>query len=125
MNAFILPLFVVFVGALLPFESLLFGKLVVLIASITLLGVLCVLFTRLELNAEDDHFSLVVSLFKKPIIQRQVRGISWHAIARYSPSVDSSPNQTTFYRVEVADFDGNRSVVMGELLASLYGVDCL
>jgi hypothetical protein len=124
-TAFILPLLVVFIGALLPFESLVVGNLVVSIATITLLGSLCVLFTRLELNAEDDHFSLVVRLFKTPIIQREIRGSAWHAIARPGHSFDSSPNQSTFYRVEVADLDGNRRLVMGELLAFLYGVECL
>lgn len=124
MTAFILPLIVVFIGALLPFESLAFGNLVVFIATITLLGSLCVLFTRLELDAEDDRFSLVVRLFKTPIIAREVRGSAWHAIARPGRSFDSSPNQTTFYRVEVTDLDGNRRLVMGELLAFLYGVEC-
>jgi hypothetical protein len=125
MTAFILPLIVVFFGAVLPFESLVFGDLVVSIAIIALLGSLCLLFTRLELKAEGDHFSLVVRLFKTPIIKRGVTGSAWHAIARPGRSFDSSPNQSTFYRVEVADLDGNRSLVMGEALAFLYGVECL
>jgi hypothetical protein len=125
MAAFILPLIIIFIGAVLPFESMVFGNLVVSIATIAFLGSLCVLFTRLELNAKNDQFSLVVRLFKTPIIQREIRGSAWHAIARPGHSFDSSPNQSTFYRVEVADLDGNRRLVMGELLAFLYGVECL
>jgi hypothetical protein len=124
-TAFILPMIVVFIGAALPFESLAFGNMVVSIAAVTLLGALCLLFTRLDLNAEGDHFSLVVHLFKTPIIQRRIRGSAWHAIARPGRSFDASPNEATFYRVEVADLEGNRRLVMGELLSFLYGVECL
>ncbi|MBK1884654.1 hypothetical protein JIN85_19720 [Luteolibacter pohnpeiensis] len=125
MTAFVLPLIVVFIGAVLPFDSMAFGSLIVSIAAMILLGSLSMLFTRLELSAEGDHFSLVVRLFKTPIIQKDIRGSAWHAIARPGRSFDSSPNQATFYRVEVAEFDGNRRLVMGELLAFLYGVECL
>jgi hypothetical protein len=125
MTAFILLVIEVFIGAFLPPDSLAFGNLIVFAAAITFLGSLCMLFTRLELNAEGDHFSLVVRLFKIPIIQRGIRGSAWHAIARPGRSFDSSTNQTTFYRIEVADLEGRRRLVMGELLAFLYGVDCL
>ena len=125
MAAFILPLVVVFIGAVLPFESPLFGNMIVFIAAIILLGSLCMLFTRLELKADGDCFSLVVRLFKTPIIQRDIRGSAWHPIARPGRSFDSSPNHTTFYRIEVADHEGNRRLVMGEVLAFIYGVECL
>jgi hypothetical protein len=125
MIAFILLVVEIFIGALMPFQSLAFGNMIVLVAAITLIGSLCVLFTRLDLNAEGDHFSLVVHLFNTPIIQRRISGSAWHAIARPGRSFDSSTNQTTFYRIEVADLEGNRRLVMGELLAILYGVECL
>ena len=125
MAAFILPVIEIFIGALLPFDSLAFGNLIVCIAALTLLGSLCTLFTRLELNAEGDYFSLVLRLFRIPILQRGIRGSAWYAIARTGRSGDSSTNQTAFYRIEVADLEGNRRLVMGELLAFLYGVEGL
>jgi hypothetical protein len=125
MITFILLVVKVFIGALRPFQSLAFGNVIVLFVAMTLIGSLCVLFTRLELNAEGDYFSLVVSLFNTPMIQRGIRGSAWHAMARPGRSFDSSPNQITFYRIEVADLEGNRRLVMGELLAFLYGVECL
>lgn len=125
MTACTLPLVVLFVGAALPIESLAFGTLIVFTAAILLFGSLFVLFTRLELDAEGDHFSLAVRLFNRPLIRRGVRGSTWHASARPGCSFDSSPNQSTFYRVEVTDFDGDRHLVLGEFLAFIYGVECL
>lgn len=114
-----------FIGAILPFESLAFGSFIIVTAGTTLLAAVCILFTRLELKAEENDFTLVVRLFNTKIIQRDVRGSDWHAIARPGHSFDSSPNQTTFYRVEVTDLEGDRRPVMGELLGFLYGVDHL
>ena len=95
------------------------------IAALIFLGSLLLLFTRLELKVEGDSFSLVVRLFQAPIIQRNIRGSAWHAIAQPSHSFAPSPDKTTFYRIEVADIDGNRHLVMGGLLAFLYRVECL
>lgn len=125
MAAFLLPSGVLFIGAVLPFESAAFGSAVVCVAAIIFLGSLLMLFTRLELKAEGERFSLVVHLFQIPIVQRNIRGSAWHAIARPGSSYDSSPNQRTFYRVEVADADGDRHLVLGEFLAFLYRVECL
>jgi hypothetical protein len=58
MITFILLVVEVFIGALMPFQSLAFGNVIVLFVAMTLIGSLCVLFTRLELNAEGDYFSL-------------------------------------------------------------------
>jgi hypothetical protein len=125
LTAFILPLVVVFIGASLRLESPAFGTAPLSIAAIIFLGSLFMLFTRLELKAEGDRFSLVVRLFQTPIIQRDILGSSWHAITRTGNSLDSSSNDRIFCRVEVADADGNRRLVLGEFLAFLYRVECL
>ncbi len=85
---------------------------------------LLMLFTRLELRAEGDSFSLNVRLFQTPIIQRDIRGSAWHAIARPVVSQDTWNNRT-LYRIEITDIDGDRRVILREWLAYLYGVECL
>ncbi len=125
MATFVLVLLELFIGAVLPFESLAFGSGVVVITAITLLGAFCALCTRLELEAEGDRFILVVRLLGTPVIHRSVRGVSWHVVTRPGSLLDSTTNQPTFCRVEVADFEGNRSLVMGEVIAFCYGVECL
>jgi hypothetical protein len=125
MVTFALLMIQLFVGAALPFESLAFGNLVIFIAAITLLGAFCALCTRLELEADGDCFRLVVRLFCAPIISRMVRGSSWHLVTRPGRSIDAMTSESTFCRVEVTDHEGNRSLVMGEVIAFFYGVECL
>ena len=124
-TTFICLVIELFIGVLLPFESLAFGNFIVSIAAITLFGSLCMLFTRLELNADGNCFSLIVRLFKATIIRKDIKGSAWHGIARPGRSFDSSPSRTTFYRIEVTDLEDKRTVVLGESIAFLYGVECL
>lgn len=86
------------------------------------LGILC---SSLYLHAEDGLFSATVRLFGWTVFRREARGRSWHAVSFPSASVDPGPNDFTPYRVEVADENGNRILMMGKLSGYIYGVDCL
>jgi len=125
MATFLLLGLELFIGAALPFESPAFGNAVVFIVAVTLLGALCALFTRLELEADGDFFKLIVRLFGFPLINRSAKGSSWHVVARSGRYCGSTTEPTTFCRVEVTDFQGRRVPVMGELLAFIFGVECL
>jgi hypothetical protein len=125
MTTFLLLGLELFIGAALPFESLAFRNAIVFIVAVTLLGALCALFTRLELKADDDLFKLIVSVFGIPVIHRSARGSSWHVVTRSGRYYGPTTEPTSFSRVEVADCEGNRVPIMGELLAFFFGVECL
>ena len=107
--------------ALLPFESPETGGWLILIPLMTVVFLLLLSMTRLELVVEDDVFLVRVKLLGMVIYRYEQMGKSWHAIAKPSRSEENF----TGYRVEVSDLNGNRNVAIGGMLCWIYGVDCL
>jgi len=113
-------------GALFSFGSTTIGTTVAIVAVIVVVMSVAILCLRLHIQAHRETFSVTFRFLGMPLFVREANGKSWHATATINRSTEySSPSLNTLYRVEVADSEGDRRVVLGQCLAWLYGVDCL